>query len=880
MAAANLELTAMVAAAAAAAAAVGYLAYEWIATTNAIKQAANEMVIMGTGGTDSIARITASIKQSREEMDLWPGESRKVEESLRNLPPAADGVSDRIKNLGIEIAKLSNEDVVKTTNKLVEQFAKGGKATEEWANKYHLLDNATVSSGQSLKQYVADAVAAGHDQDVFNAVIKAAEKRFGEYGKKIIEADIALRQWMKDAAMAEGSGGAGPMPEPPKLPALKIDPAITQEQNAVDKLNVELNRRNQAMLELKDAQNALNRAQSEGDLGKIAIATEAVATAEKKLNEIHTTTEQNAHRATQAVLEEAAAAAKDGHERVAAAKALLDETTKYYHEGSNEEVAARKAVSAAEKAAGIEDYRVQSLKYEQQIVDARGNLGKQKKIYDEWLAYAKTIYKEDTTEYQQILLKREELLHRHTGAGVDMTKEEFRQEIAAADGNYKEQLKIEDQLLAYLKQKYGERSKEYQKEALHRIEIANREAKQEATIAADAARTQEAIARSQERMAARLRAAQTGGQKFSLLDLLGFSSADTAAFEEQLNQVVEAHATAMAAIKKQQESAVNEKEMQTALNDEKRELQNFAEETQKIQLQEANAIKRAWQSVSDSIANDLGSSLVKMATGTQSVLRSIGSLIEQMATKILTWSFKMVGRWIIDRLLELHTSQATEAGKTAATAAGTATRTGIQAAATAKETGGFFIRVIKWIASELGMTGATTTGATTRTGEEIAADAKGAAATATTNVAKAQSNIGVAATAAAAAVAGIPVIGPGLAAGAAASMVATLEPFAQMAALDVGAWNVPRDMVAQIHKNEMVVPADFASGLRGQLSGTGPSNPISLNFQPNISMSGAAGGVTRNSVQTIMSMASERMYGYMRNVYRNGTTMLPGSRLG
>jgi hypothetical protein len=109
-------------------------------------------------------------------------------------------------------------------------------------------------------------------------------------------------------------------------------------------------------------------------------------------------------------------------------------------------------------------------------------------------------------------------------------------------------------------------------------------------------------------------------------------------------------------------------------------------------------------------------------------------------------------------------------------------------------------------------------------------------------------------------------------------MVAALQPYAALAALDVGAWDVPRDMVAQIHKNEMVVPADFASGLRGQLSGTGPSNPVSLNFQPNIAMSGSS-GLTRNAVQTIMSKASGEMYNYMRNVYRNGSLIMPGSRL-
>jgi hypothetical protein len=34
-------------------------------------------------------------------------------------------------------------------------------------------------------------------------------------------------------------------------------------------------------------------------------------------------------------------------------------------------------------------------------------------------------------------------------------------------------------------------------------------------------------------------------------------------------------------------------------------------------------------------------------------------------------------------------------------------------------------------------------------------------------------------------------------------------------ALDVGAWNVPEDMLATVHKGEIVIPANFAEGIRG-----------------------------------------------------------------
>jgi hypothetical protein len=37
---------------------------------------------------------------------------------------------------------------------------------------------------------------------------------------------------------------------------------------------------------------------------------------------------------------------------------------------------------------------------------------------------------------------------------------------------------------------------------------------------------------------------------------------------------------------------------------------------------------------------------------------------------------------------------------------------------------------------------------------------------------------------------------------------------AGLASLDVGAWNVPHDMTARIHKGETVVPTTFAEGMR------------------------------------------------------------------
>ncbi len=74
-----------------------------------------------------------------------------------------------------------------------------------------------------------------------------------------------------------------------------------------------------------------------------------------------------------------------------------------------------------------------------------------------------------------------------------------------------------------------------------------------------------------------------------------------------------------------------------------------------------------------------------------------------------------------------------------------------------------------------------------------------------------------------------PVMGPAAAipAGVAAGTVAASE---GLVSLDVGAWNLGSDMVAQLHQGEMVVPQTFAQGLRdgGGAGGGGDNYTINI----------------------------------------------------
>ena len=69
--------------------------------------------------------------------------------------------------------------------------------------------------------------------------------------------------------------------------------------------------------------------------------------------------------------------------------------------------------------------------------------------------------------------------------------------------------------------------------------------------------------------------------------------------------------------------------------------------------------------------------------------------------------------------------------------------------------------------------------------------------------------------------AGIPVVGPEMGAEAAAQTYAAIMAFAGMVPAAAGGWDVPADSLAYLHKQEMVLPASLAEGVRGLVAGGG-----------------------------------------------------------
>ena len=102
-----------------------------------------------------------------------------------------------------------------------------------------------------------------------------------------------------------------------------------------------------------------------------------------------------------------------------------------------------------------------------------------------------------------------------------------------------------------------------------------------------------------------------------------------------------------------------------------------------------------------------------------------------------------------------------------------------------------------------------------------------------TAAAQVTSNAAVAASAAIASTAAIPIIGPELAPAAGAAAFSAAMAFAPLASARGGWGDVPFDgAMTELHKNEMVLPADIATPLRQQLKGGGPSGGAGGGFAP------------------------------------------------
>jgi GH24 family phage-related lysozyme (muramidase) len=210
-----------------------------------------------------------------------------------------------------------------------------------------------------------------------------------------------------------------------------------------------------------------------------------------------------------------------------------------------------------------------------------------------------------------------------------------------------------------------------------------------------------------------------------------------------------------------------------------------------IQRQFNQQTFKEYESTFRSIYQSISSSMTGVLMGQQKLSQGIRSVLSSMLQMVLSKLVEKAAAWSATMALELTTTQATEAGKTAAVAGGEASRTGLMAA------GGV---------AQLATRGMTML-------KSILASA-------------AETFAGVFAFLS-------PVMGPAAAGPAAAAQGTVAAQAAAVAAFDIGAWEIPGDQLAMVHRRELVMPAAEADAFRRLLSG-GLEHRVTGNQVPSI----------------------------------------------
>lgn len=206
-------------------------------------------------------------------------------------------------------------------------------------------------------------------------------------------------------------------------------------------------------------------------------------------------------------------------------------------------------------------------------------------------------------------------------------------------------------------------------------------------------------------------------------------------------------------------------------------------------VQTAAHVKAEWDHTIGSIVGDFGQGLLKVAQGAETWRKFSNHLLGQLESKAVATVAKLVSHWIYGEMI-----------KTSAFLAGQETRSAAEKTAAAQS------RTLSFGTTE----------------KLIFNDALKAAS------------------AAYSAMAGIPIIGPALGAGAAVVTFSAVEAFGQMASA-AGGFDVPTGLnpITQLHQNEMVLPAQIAQPLRGMIADYATGGGAALT-------GGAAGGDTHH----------------------------------
>ena len=410
-------------------------------------------------------------------------------------------------------------------------------------------------------------------------------------------------------------------------------------------------------------------------------------------------------------------------------------------------------------------------------------------------------------------------------------------ELSAEQGadrdNYGRWMAIEQQKLAYLRQALGERSKQYQdelkaEETYEREHAMKMQAAQAEEVKREIESGNELIHQKKAQLDQDVADQQiTRAQEFSALrefvqqQFQADQDAVTAEIQS-LDQGTQAWRTAM-----------NER---ASLADKLRtELAQIAASEAKADEKAAQQSAQAWQQSFSSIASSGERAVSGLIMGTETYRKAEMEVMSSVVESVAGAAEKMLERWVVYEIGRLTADTATqnainvqqEAGQSGMSALwkwGLARFTSTKASETTASAVANMTQTTQTVAAQSAQTQAVIAGEAAKTSAVAAGAAASKGAQAAINGPTVMADAAKAAAGAYSAVAGIPYVGPVLAPIAAGVAFAAVSAYEGMASLDVGTSYVPRDMVAQIHQGEMVIPRYEADLLRGAAGGGGAAS--------------------------------------------------------
>ncbi len=458
-------------------------------------------------------------------------------------------------------------------------------------------------------------------------------------------------------------------------------------------------------------------------------------------------------------------ALKDGMEQ---AKAAVSDATAEM-KASLEQVSAASAVSASSiiesmkrGGGGGGGGRREEGRRELEEVKDEGNLLDQSKAQERAFWQEKlALCQEGSAEYLQVKHRLYELDVADAKQAVQLQIAAIKQQQASDKGNSAQRLADQDRIVALNLQYYGKDSMNYQNAVLEKKKMQ-----------ADADKSDRELAEQKLQNSLKLAQMDVEAQreKLSQEKSLGIISAS-----EELAQLKTLKEQELALEKQNFEQrqtiwAQYPKKMaeiqQEVLVAEKKN----ALEIQKSEAQAAQAVEDKWKAALAPIDSAMDTAINGMIQGTQNMQKMLDHILSGILISYLNLAAKSLQNWIATEAAKLLSTQTTSAQVVAA---------------------------------------------------ETAAAPEADAAQALQDIQAISGSAAQGAAAAYAAMAGIPVVGPEMGAEAAAQTYAAIMAFAGMVPAAAGGWDVPADSLAYLHKQEMVLPASLAEGVRGLVAGGG-----------------------------------------------------------